>query len=71
MTYNLPHLKYIFLVKIQLFVTAKSDRESDRFVRIRIGLALLIRIWIWIRIEVKSWIRVRIRIETNADNTAA
>ncbi len=25
-----PHLKYIFLVKIQLFVTAKFDMESDR-----------------------------------------
>jgi hypothetical protein len=30
MTYYLPHLEDNFYVKIQLFVTAKSDREPDR-----------------------------------------
>jgi len=51
------NIKYIFQVKIQLFVKAKS---LTRF-RIRIGLAP----WIRIRPEIKCWIRIR--IETYAD----
>jgi hypothetical protein len=59
-------MKYFFLVRVQLFVTASLTR-----IRIHIGLAPWIRIWIhigvksWIRIEVKSWIRNC--TETNAD----
>ncbi len=58
--WHITHIKYIFHVKIQLFVKAKSYQE---LVRIRIALVAWIRIWI--RIEVKSWIRIR--IGTNAD----
>jgi hypothetical protein len=55
-------LNNIYHVKIQLFVTLKSDQNPDP-----IGSALVFapRIRIWIRIEINSWIRIR--IETNAD----
>ncbi len=52
-------LKYIFHVKIELFVTLKSDHDPDPdpflapWTRIRI------------HIEIKSWIQIR--IQTNAD----
>jgi hypothetical protein len=63
MTYS----KYIFHVKIQLFVTLKSDQDPDphwfgALIRIRIVLAPRIRI----RIAIKSLIRIR--IETNGNN---
>jgi hypothetical protein len=54
----ITYFKYVFHVKIQLFMSLQPDR-----IRIRIGLAP----WIRIRIEIKSWIRNRVRIEANAN----
>ncbi len=59
--WHISYIKYIFHVKTQLFVMAKSDL----MIWIRICLAPWIRIRI--RIEIKSWIRICIRIETNMD----
>jgi hypothetical protein len=49
---------YVFHVKIQLFVTAKSVQ-----VWIRIGMAP----WIRIQFEVKCCILIRIRTDANTD----
>ncbi len=55
MTYY--YIKYIFHVKIHLFVTAQSDHDPDQDLHgSRIGLAP----WIWICIEVESWIWIHI-----------
>jgi hypothetical protein len=59
---TITNMKYIFHVKIQLFVTAESDQDPDSH-EMRIGLAP--RFGIRICMEIKSWIWIR--IETNAD----
>jgi hypothetical protein len=51
---HFTYFNYIFHVKIQLFVTQKSEQDPDPDPP---GFALVLA----------SWIRIRIRIETNAD----
>jgi hypothetical protein len=58
------YLKYIFNVKIQLFVRQSLTRIHIRIRICRIGLAP----WNRIRIEVKRWIRIRNEINADPQN---
>jgi hypothetical protein len=57
----ITYFRYIFHVKIPLFVSLNLSR-----IRIRLQIRIVSALWIRIRIEIKSWIQIR--IETNADS---